>query len=154
MALSVPVNLLTKTRLSTFAEQRLQGHERERIFHRLPSKGVSTPPEFIEVVTMNLRLFGISIVAGLILYAASYAPYLRFKFGADWLPSESEGGFYCAHINASDLVNTHTFYHPIEILIDRTPCKKFFLKWGNLWNVQYRCELDHKMRRYDQWLNK
>src|SRR5712691_13567683 len=99
---------------------------------------------------MTLRLLGISTVAGFVLYAASYAPYLRYEFGADWLPSESEDGFVCVLYDDSYYVHTHTFYRPIEIIIDRTPCKKFFLIWSKLWDVRFRCEFEHRLRQYDQ----
>lgn len=98
---------------------------------------------------MTLTRSAVVTATGLLLYTASYAPFLRYKFAADLpLPEPEPNVWYCC-VDESFLVRTHTFYRPIEIIIDHTPFKKLFLKWGNLWNVEDRLEREHQMREFD-----
>ncbi len=102
-----------------------------------------------DLIAKNLSRFIVVIVVGFALYAASYAPFLRYKFGADPSPPESSG-FVCCLFDDSYSVRSHAAYRPIETIIDRTPCKVAFQKWCELWGVQFRFELGHRFRESER----
>ena len=106
----------------------------------------STHAKVSDAIAMNLnRFIGVTVV-GFVLYMASYAPFLRYKFGADRPPPEP-GVWSCCF---DDPYCTHAAYRPIETIVDRTPCKVIFRKWCELWGVQFRFELAHKLREIDR----
>ena len=78
----------------------------------------------------------VALLAAAAIYALSYAPYMRWRFGTD--PDEATKGFMWQPDPEYVLGKAPAVYAPVEWLIDETPMKQPLLSWAQLWGVQWK----------------
>ena len=69
-------------------------------------------------------------------YVLSYSPYLAIRYEK---PTPISIGVAGPHFDLDDefFANTsHTFYAPVEWLIDHTLLDKLLMMWGDVWSVR------------------
>lgn len=101
------------------------------------------------------RRFGLCtcLVAFVLLYLASYAPYLRFCYGAD--PPPQDATVLCVlyeYDDAWENETSHGSYAPIEWLVDHTPAWRPIFWWADVCGAGTKSRYDAAMRCSEQEL--
>jgi len=91
-----------------------------------------SPPTVAVILTLTVILVG---------YVLSYAPYIRYRYSIRKRPPR--GVLVSYNMDTPYIVeNRHTFYAPVEWLVDETPAKRPMLWWADVWDVRDKVSRD------------
>jgi len=88
--------------------------------------------------------------AATLFYVLSYPPYLLMRYEK---PGPVTIGVMGAHYDFDDeyfAQSNHTFYAPVEWLIDHTPLEKSMTAWATVWTVSDKVQRDSLHRFIDR----
>jgi len=76
----------------------------------------------------------VAILAGILLYILSYAPYLRLLYGADTPERAQYLRVLTKEVEPAS--GYHVTYAPVEWLIDKTDFGDLYSPWAQAWSVR------------------
>jgi hypothetical protein len=100
----------------------------------------------------RIRQYCACLVAFVLIYLASYAPYIRFRYGADRPHDPNVICWAYDHSDAWENETSRGFYVPVEWLIDHTSASRPIFWWADVCGAAVKSRYDATMRCYEQQL--